>query len=117
MARGADRLHLVARALHDLGTHALLVGHGERVALQPQALAVAVMRPVMDPERHIAIGSPGGMGGRRVCLRQHSHGFGPSDGSLSTRLRETGESPSSPMNLCISSSCLLAMPSQGDGWM
>lgn len=44
----------------------------------------------------------------------NSHGFGPMLRVVSTRLRDTGESPSSLMNLCISSTFLLEMASQGD---
>jgi len=79
--------------------------------------AVATM-----PEDDILIVCPkGGMPQwRRRSLHPwpNSQGFGPSAvGKTLTRLRETGDRPSSPMNLCMSSSCLLAMPSQGDGWM
>ena len=47
----------------------------------------------------------------------NSQGLGISDGMVLTREREAGESPSSAMYLCMSSSCLLAMPSQGEGWI
>src|SRR5688572_27904858 len=57
-ARSADRLHLVDRPLHDARTHALLRRHRQRAALQEQALAVAIMRPVMGAERHVALLCP-----------------------------------------------------------
>jgi transposase len=44
-----------------------------------------------------------------------SQGFGPRLRVVDTRLRETGERPSSLMNLCISSRFLFEIASQGEG--
>jgi hypothetical protein len=53
---------------------------------------------------------------RRNSSSGSSHGFGPVGTWMASRLRDEGVSPSSAMNLAISSSCLLAMPSQGEAW-
>lgn len=46
----------------------------------------------------------------------HSQGFGPVGIRMARRERADGVRPSSAMNFAISSSCLLAIASQGEGW-
>lgn len=50
-------------------------------------------------------------------LVPNSQGLGASEGYVLTRDRDAGERPSSAMNFCMSSICLLAMPSHGEGWI
>ena len=55
---GADRLHLVDGTFDDVRAYALLCRDLQCAALQPQAFPVAVMRPVVLAECHIALGCP-----------------------------------------------------------